>query len=205
MGYSVHELIDMARALSEGDFEKEFQQHFEGELGELAKYMDSLRHNLKSASTVADNYSGYMPQASDAVAEISRHTEVGVNSILELLDELLVDQEKMEELLEKASDGDGSVAELKELSHKTHKSLMSLMSYLSFQDVIRQRAEKAQEIIGSVEKKIIELMLKFKVKRNQQVIHEGDGKDLLREEAKQLSGDMGLDQNLVDELLSKLG
>lgn len=205
MGYSVDELIEMARALSEGDFEREFQQHFEGELGELAKYMDSLRHNLKSASATADHYSGFIPQASDAVADISRHTEVGVNSILELLDDLLADQEKVEGLLEKAAGCDGTIAELKEISRRTRKSLMSLMGYLSFQDVIRQRAEKVQEVIGSVEKKILELMLKLKIKTNQQVIHEGDGKKLLRDEAKHLSGDMGLDQSLVDELLSKLG
>jgi nitrate/nitrite-specific signal transduction histidine kinase len=40
---SVGELVEMAKALSEGEFEQQFQQHFQGELGQLAAYLEAVR------------------------------------------------------------------------------------------------------------------------------------------------------------------
>lgn len=78
------------------------------------------------------------------------------------------------------------------------------MSCVSFQDVIRQRAERAQGVIEDLEKETLELLVRFKFKVNQQVIKDGDGRDVLREEVRDLSDGIGLDQGLVDELLDKL-
>ena len=50
MSHSVSEIIEMARALSEGDFDREFQQLFQGELGEVASYLNAVRQTLQSLS-----------------------------------------------------------------------------------------------------------------------------------------------------------
>jgi hypothetical protein len=42
------------------------------------------------------------------------------------------------------------------------------------------------------------------VKANDQVIKEGEGETVLRDEVKNISGEIGLDQSLVDELLESL-
>ena len=55
MTYSVNEVIDMARALSEGEFEQQFQQNFQGELGQLASYLEAVRQTLQSLAVSANN------------------------------------------------------------------------------------------------------------------------------------------------------
>ena len=84
------------------------------------------------------------------------------------------DQEKMSDLLEAGAWGEAlDLSELQEIAEKARRNLMGLIGYLSFQDVVRQQAEKVQEMIGTVEKKILELLVKFKVKAHEPVIKQG--------------------------------
>ncbi len=202
---SVSELVKMAQALSEGDFNRQFEQHFQGELGQLASYLESMRQNLTALAPSVSDSAGLMPKAASDVAEISQDAEVSVNSILELVEGMFTDQEKILEILAGAEGGNGlDIPNLRDIADKNRKSLMSLIGYLSFQDVLRQRAEKVREMIQEFEQKVVELLVKFKVKVNTQAIKEGDGREVMRGQVKDLSGDMGLDQSLVDELLEGL-
>lgn len=54
---------------------------------------------------------------------------------------------------------------------------MSLMSCLSFQDVVRQRAEKIQVMIDSVEEKVRKLLSKFNLKVSELVVEEESAED----------------------------
>jgi chemotaxis regulatin CheY-phosphate phosphatase CheZ len=201
---SVSELIDMARALSEGEFEKQFECDFQGQLGQLASYMESLRQNLSVLSPGMKGSAHLMPEASQAVAELSKQAEIGVNSIMDLVDQMSADQDRVLVLAENLEQGKPlDATELRNMAKKNQQNLMSLLSYLSFQDVLRQRAEKVQENIDVVEKKILELLVKFKVKVNEQAIRK-DGREVLRDEVKGLSEGIGLDQSMVDDLLDKL-
>lgn len=204
-GCSVGELINMARALSEGEFEKQFEYDFQGELGQLASYMESLRQNLSVLSPGMKGSAHLMPEASQAVAELSKQAEIGVNSIMDLVDQMSADQDRVFVLAEHVEQGQPlDATELRNMAKKNQQNLMSLLSYLSFQDVLRQRAEKVQENIDVVEKKILELLVKFKVKVNEEAIRHKDGREVLRGEVKELSEGMGLDQSMVDDLLDKL-
>lgn len=203
--YSVSELIDMARALSEGEFDEQFKQHFQGELGQLAAHMESLRQNLKSLSPGVGTSAHLIPEASKGVAEISKQAEISVISIMDLVDEMSADQEKVLPIIEGLARGEGSdFSQLRKIAENSRRSLVTLLSYLSFQDVLRQRAEKIQENMDMIEKKILELLVKFKIKVNEQVIKDGDGREIIREQVKDLSEDKGLDQALVDDLLENL-
>jgi methyl-accepting chemotaxis protein len=205
--YSVTEVIEMARALSEGNFEKQFSQKFQGELGALAGYIENLRQRMKGISSAADSSSYLIPQASMGVAGISQQTEMGINYILELVEEVLGDQERMLELINGAGKKNGKAVALsafKGFAEKSKRNLMAVMSQLSFQDVIRQRAEGVQETLEAVEKKIVELLIKFKVEMSGEGLKEVDARDRVREEVKNLTDDIGLDQALVDELLDNI-
>ena len=203
--YSVSELIDMARALSEGEFDEQFKQHFQGELGQLATHMESLRQNLKSLSPGVGTSAHLIPEASKGVAEISKQAEISVMSIMDLVDEMSADQEKVLPIIEGLARGESSdFSQLRKIADKSRRSLVTLLSYLSFQDVLRQRAEKIQENMDTIEKKILELLVKFKIKVNEQVIKDGDGREIMREQVKDLSESKGLDQALVDDLLENL-
>ena len=160
----VKELVEAAQALSEGDFSQELGNYFQGELGELARHIEDLRKNLQSLSPEMASSVHLVPEASRGVVEISQQAETSVNSILELVDDMCTDQEKVAAILDRAERGDDTaldVSQLRQISDKSRTHLMSLMGYLSFQDVVRQRAEKVQTMIDEVEGKIGIMLAKF--------------------------------------------
>lgn len=168
--HAVRELVKATRALAEGDFDRETRQDFQGELGKLAAQIETLRHNLKTLSPKVTSSVHLMPEAAKGVAEISQQAEMTVNSILGLVDEMCVDQERISAMLERVAQGETEALDLcvlQAITDRSRTSLISLMSYLSFQDVLRQRAEKVQAMIDTVEEKIRELLAKFKLKVNE--------------------------------------
>ena len=196
--YTVNELIDMARALSEGEFDRQFQLLFEGELGELASYLDAVRQTLQTISHAADSSYELIPAAADSMAEINQQTESGFESIWQVVEEMQSDQAMARELLAGMGDEskNGEVARLREIAAKSQQTLLSLMSYLSFQDVLRQRLEKVQGLIQKMEQKTMDMMAQFNVKANKALIADGDGAQLPKK--------VDLDQSLVDELMASL-
>jgi chemotaxis regulatin CheY-phosphate phosphatase CheZ len=206
MADSVEDLVAMARALSEGEFDREFGEHFQGELGQLASYLDAVRQTLKSISSSADSSTEFIPEAKNGVAEIYQHAEVGVNSILDLVDHMSADQEQATELLAASSGRNldsAEVLKLQKITESTRHGLMGLIGYLSFQDVLRQRVERVQELIENLEARILELLGKFKMKANGNGIPGGTHGEM-HEEAKDRAEGNGLDQALIDELLESL-
>jgi hypothetical protein len=208
VAYSINDLVEMARALSEGDFDREFEQYFQGELGQLASYLDKVRQTLQSICTTAGTSSYIIPEAASGVAEIYQHAEDGVNSILDVVDNMSADQEAALKIMAPVSTGQPlsreEIQNLQEIAGRTRRGLMNVIGYLSFQDVLRQRVEAVQGLIEKLEKRTLELLVQFKVKANDQVIKEGEGETVLRDEVKTISGEIGLDQSLVDELLENL-
>lgn len=198
MNYSVGELVDMAKALSEGEFEREFQQNFQGELGQLASYLDAVRQTLQSLAVTANGSQELIPKAADGVAEINREAENSFNSVWDVIEQIQSDQACVREILGGADAllHAAQIARLREIAEKHQGDLLALMSYLSFQDVLRQRLEKIQSIVGQIEDKMLELIVKFKIKANEKSIKEGDSTGV--------ADTPDLDQSLVDQLLAKL-
>jgi methyl-accepting chemotaxis protein len=174
--HEVKELIEVAQALARGDFERKLDTAFQGELGQLAAHIETLRENLKILSPRLASHVHLIPKAGRGIAEISQQAETSVNSILGLVDEMCIDQDTVAQMLGKAADGGAApdIEKLREIAGKTSASLMSLMSFLSFQDVVRQRAEKVQGMIDMVDEKIRELLLKFNV-QVEAPLEEGEG------------------------------
>jgi chemotaxis regulatin CheY-phosphate phosphatase CheZ len=198
LNYSVGDLTAMARALSEGEFEEQFQQHFQGELGQLASYLEAVRQTLLSLSVSANGSRDLIPKAADGVAQINREAENSFNSVWQVIERIQSDQAEARTILKESEDGlnGDKVMKLRAIAEKHQQALLALMSYLSFQDVLRQRLEKLQRIIGQVEDKTLELVVKCKVKANEKSLKDGAGADLGK--------DADLDQNLVDQLLATL-
>jgi hypothetical protein len=118
--------------------------------------------------------------------------------VWDVIERIQSDQASSRALLK---DGDAglsgdAVGKLREIAEKNQQDLLALMSYLSFQDVLRQRLEKIQAIIGQVEDKTLDLIVKFKVKNNDKSIEDGAGAVP--------SKVADLDQNLVDQLMATL-
>lgn len=205
MTYSVGELVGMAKALSEGEFEREFHHHCQGELGELASYLEAIRQTLQSLSGSAQISNELIPRAADGVAAINREAESSFNSVWDVIERIQSDQAVARTLLGAAQGGlpEDKVSELKQISEKHQTELLALMSYLSFQDVLRQRLEKIQAIIGQVENKTLELIAKFKIKSSEKSLEEIDAA-LAVGNAAALPSASDLDQDLVDRLMATL-
>jgi hypothetical protein len=197
MSHSVSEIIEMARALSEGDFDREFQQLFHGELGEVASYLNAVRQTLQSLSAMTDISCAILPNAADGVAAIRQETETRFDSLWEMVEIMQEDQAAVRSILGHGDDlSTDKVASLREIANKSKQTLLSLMSYLTFQDVLRQRLEKLQALIETLEKKAFDLVAKFDVKTNKKQIQEGA--------CTALPVRIDLDQILVDQLLASL-
>jgi len=196
--YTVGDLVEMARALSEGEFAQKFQQDFQGELGQLASYLEAVRQTLQSLACAANGSRDLLPKASDGVAEINREAESGFNSVWEVIEEMQSDQAAVRSLLEECAESldAADVAKLQSILDKNHQNLLALMSYLSFQDVLRQRLEKVQRIIAKIEERTLELSVKFKLKNREKNAKDGDAPAVNQPE--------DLDQNLVDQLMASL-
>jgi methyl-accepting chemotaxis protein len=195
----VNELVEVARALTEGDFERKLEMTFQGELGQLAASIETLRENLKMLSPRFASSAHLIPKAGQGVAEISHQAEMSVNSILGLVDEMCIDQDSVSEMLGKAQDGGTDaldIEKLQEIATRTSTSLMSLMSFLSFQDVVRQRAEKVQAMIDMVDEKIQELLTRFHVKTVEAPDEEGKAPG----EVSLASSTEEVDQSSIDDL-----
>ncbi len=198
MTFSVDQVIEMARALSEGEFEQRFQQDFQGELGRLASYLEAVRQTLQSLAASATSSTELIPRAADGVAAINREAETSFNSVWEVIERIQADQAVARQLLSGADAelaGD-AVSKLREIADEHQQDLLALMSYLSFQDVLRQRLEKVRQIIGQVEDQTLDLMRKFKIKSAERAIKVGAPADLGK--------NAELDQNLVDQLIMTL-
>ena len=196
----VKELVEMTRALAEGNFDRKLKGSFEGELGEIAAYIETLRESLNVLSPRFSSSAHLIPKAGQGVAEISQQAEISVNSILSLVDEMCVDQDAVCEMLGKVANGDSSaldLGKLQEIADKTNTSLMSVMSFLSFQDVVRQRAEKVQSMIDMVGEKIQELLDRFQVKL---AATESEGFEKAPGEVALTTEQDAVDQSSIDDL-----
>ena len=198
MSHAVSEIIEMARALSEGDFDREFQQLFHGELGEVASYLNVVRQTLQSLSAMTDISCAILPNAADGVAAIRQETETRFDSLWEMVEIMQEDQAAVRSIL---AHGDhpsrDEVTSLSEIANKSKQILPSRMSCLTLQDVLRQRREKLQRLIETAAKKPFDLVAKFDVKTNKKQIQEGA--------CTPLPARIDLDQSLVDQLLASLG
>src|SRR3954467_974951 len=111
----VQELVEVTRALTEGDFEQKLETVFQGELGQLAAYIEALRENLQILSPRFASSVHLMPKAGQGIAEISHQAEMSVNSILALVDEMCMNQNTVSGMLANASNGEGAALDIGKL------------------------------------------------------------------------------------------
>ena len=84
VNYSAGKLIEMTKVLSEGEFEQLFQQHFQGELGQLPSYLKTVHQTLQLLSVSAQGATELIPKS----AEFDREAENSFNSVWELIEHI---------------------------------------------------------------------------------------------------------------------
>lgn len=205
------EIVDATRAMSEGDFYKSVNTKLQGELGDLARYIDKTRKNLQKLDPAVSETTEKMPQASTQLSDITKATEAATHKIMSFTEKVMDYEEivsgKIKELREAATartvDSTAILRiarEIEDINDRSKNDLIEILTALSFQDLTGQKIKKIVTLVGEVEAKILELLISFGIKKEG-----GARKEEMMGQLKDASKGLGVNQGLVDDILKNLG
>lgn len=205
------EMLDATKAMSEGDFNKSVNTKLQGELGELARYIDKTRRSLQKLDPVVTETTDKMPQASSQLTDITMATEAATHKIMTFTEKVMDDQEivsvKIKDLREAAtaSTVDSTAIlriarDIEEINNKNKNDMIEILTALSFQDLTGQKIKKIIALVGDVETRILGLLISFGIKKE-----DGARKEAMMGQLKDASKGLGVNQVLVDDILKNLG
>lgn len=205
------ELIDATKAISEGDFYKGISTKLQGELGDLARYIDRTRKNLQKLHPAVTETSERIPDASSQLSAITRATEEATHKVISITERVMDTQEmlsyKVKELKEVAAlqviDGSAILKITKDIEaivNQNNTDLVETLTALSFQDLTGQQIKKIVALVQDVEGRILDLLMSFKLKNGEE-----KKKEKIIEQLKDPAKGLGINQGLVDELMRELG
>jgi len=166
---SLKELEEMARAMSEGDFYRQMSSKIQGELKNLAMYMEKTMANLQLLNPcVKISIEHDIPTASQQLTDVVKTTEEATNTIISLTETLLDHEAVLGEALEKLRatknrrrDDQQLLDELVRLHQEDEKTLIEILTNLSFQDLTGQRINKIMHMVNIVQGKLVDLVKAF--------------------------------------------
>jgi chemotaxis protein CheZ len=183
-------------------------------IGELARYLDETMRRLSTLENPLANSTSQLPNASETLAELTRMTEEGTNTVMELTEGLLTNHRQFQAgltAIHTALSGEGpkhtdileKVGGLADLAASNQKSLMDIITALSFQDLTGQRIKKVVGVLDEVQSRLVELVVVFGLKGVPQEADKGRAAVLLKElEATKTTS---IKQDVVDDLLKEFG
>lgn len=213
--HGIKELVDVARAMSEGDFYRELSVTLKGELSQLAEYINKTRVSLQHLEPSVRESTKNIPMASQQLSDVTRATEEATHKVLSLTEEILDEQEALGKHLTAARTaaaapgGDGLPAALDAIdgaTGRTKEKLIEIMTNLSFQDLTGQKIKKIVALVQEVEAKILELILSFGLRPDEK------GNDTDRQKRVEMISQLHdaylkseIKQDLVDDILKSAG
>lgn len=204
----VRELLDVTRAMANGNFSRRVESELYGELGELARYINITFKKLQTLEPNIKLSSEKIPMATSQLSDITRATEEATNRIMELTEKVLDNHDLISSGIERVKGSDRldktNIGELDRLVSDNKNSLIEIITCLSFQDLTGQKINKIMVMMRDVESRILELIVTFGLKAN----NKEQGMDevtspLLNELKRPVSDD--LKQDLVDDMLKRFG
>jgi len=161
-----------------------------GRVKDLALLIIDFRRDLKSKihPEITDIAIKYIPQATDQLVDIIDATEKAANKIMDNLDSMQEDIERMEKILSSLKEGkvmvpegkndmveiriDGqtikTISPLIDYIESSRKKYMSLISdsfvQMSFQDLTGQRIKRTMNLVSQMEEKIKTMVISFGIK-----------------------------------------
>lgn len=205
---SLSELEEMAKAMSEGDFQRQISSKIHGELENLATYITKTMSNLRLLDpSVRISAERDMPAASQQLSDVVKSTEEATNTIMSLTDILLDHQTALGEAIEKLKrqknrnrDYQEIIDQIEHFHREDEKTLMEVITNLSFQDLTGQRINKIVTMVSTVQDKLCDLIRAFGIKV------QAPGEDPVQETpADSTAEEAGkLAQDSVDSLLNQL-
>lgn len=203
------EIIDATRAMSEGDFSRDINTKMQGEMGELARYIDKTRKSLQKLDPAATVTANNIPHASNQLFDIAKATEEGTHKVLSITEKILDNQDAISNMVKELRDVATSkvvdssailkiARDVEAATSQNKDDLVEILTSLSFQDLTGQKIKKIVALVEDVETRILEILIAFGIKK----MDEGKRHDMME----QLKvADPALKQDLVDDILKNLG
>lgn len=183
-------------------------------IGELARYLDETMRRFSTLENPLANSTNQLPHASDTLAELTRMTEEGTNTVMELTEGLIANHRQFQAgltAIQTALSNENSehtgvlekVGGLADLAASNQKSLMDIITALSFQDLTGQRIKKVVGVLDEVQSRLVELVVVFGLQSVPQEADKGRAAVLLKE--LEATTATSIKQDVVDDLLKEFG
>ena len=191
----LQQLLEVARAISSGDFSKEVKIDKEGIIAELAQEINNTVHNLRNAMPTISATTDLAPNLAYSAQSIAELMDDSTKVVLDSSDKIIV---ACEELEKKELDND-TLAQVKSIKNFT----MDIISAQSYQDSARQKLDKMENDLIFLRDSLIEALIVMNIKVNGQPEQYQDRQLQLKNV--QDPKNEGQKQDLVDQLLAEFG
>jgi hypothetical protein len=191
----LQQLLEVARAISSGDFSKEVKIDKEGIIAELAQEINNTVHNLRNAMPTISATTDLAPNLAYSAQSIAELMDDSTKVVLDSSDKIIVaceelDKKKLDEM---------SLAQVKSIKNFT----MDIISAQSYQDNARQKLDKMENDLIFLRDSLIEALIVMNIKTNGEPEQYQDRQLQLKNV--QDPKDEEQKQDLVDQLLAEFG
>lgn len=204
----VKDMLNAVKSLFEGDFSGQDLELF-GELGELAKYINRAKKELREFQPQALS-EDRLPEASDQLAAIVSTTEAATTRIMDSCDQIDGIHTRVHEKLlcnEPPLDPD-VMASVDDAFLEANTSITNIYESCNFQDLTGQRIQKIVETLREVERQVLRMIIVFGLSGDKAQELDEDHKKQLQTEADLLNGPQlpgqSLEQDDIDDILDSL-
>ncbi len=203
----VRQLTNAVRAFFQGEFSGPDLELY-GELGELARFINRMKSELREfqPNMIADEK---IPEASDQLDAIVQQTEKATSRIMDALERVdNVHRDVLERLMCNEPPLDPDVmAGVEDSFTEAGTALTDVYEACNFQDLTGQRIMKIIKALREIERQVLRMVIVFGLKNEESELNESD-KMRLEENVDLLegpqTGNKGMDQDEIDDILSKL-
>lgn len=215
----IRELVEAARRMAEGEFQRLVKVEARGEVGQLARYINQTMRNLQQLNPEVGTSSRRLPQMTGQLSEVVRTTEQASLRVLDEIDQIVEEQGAMDRemrqlatLLEEEWGGDDRreaalqmLRKLEELHGRAQGRALKIMGAMDFQDITTQRIQKSMALLTEIHDRLLRLLVLFNIPPE-----EGDDADVASKwkalsEFASASASKAMDQEMVDRLLAEFG
>lgn len=215
----LRELVEAARRMADGEFQRLVKVEARGEVGQLARYINQTMRNLQQLDPTVGTTSRRLPQMTGQLSEVVRTTEQASLRVLDEIDQIVEEQAAMGEqmqqlaaLLEQGCVSDDRregalqmLSGLQELHGRAQGRALKIMGAMDFQDITTQRIQKSMALITEIHDRLLRLLVLFNIPPEERDGADVEGKWQALSEFATASASKAMDQEMVDRLLAEFG